>query len=184
LTIAYKILGSAAAAEDVVQDAWLRWQAIDRSVVRNAPAYLARTTTRLALNLSRSACSRRETYVGTWLLEPVDTRLDAQSEIERGEALERALLLLLERLSPKERAAYVLREAFNYPYRKIAGVLKLAEANARQLVARSRKRVADSRARPPAGTVDRQRLLDAFIAAAQKGDASALEELFASEIAS
>jgi RNA polymerase sigma-70 factor (ECF subfamily) len=181
--IAYRILGSAAAAEDVVQEAWLRWQASDRSVVLNAPAYLATTTTRLAINLAHSARVRRETYVGTWLPEPADTRPDPQSEVERREALEHAVVLLLEKLSPKERAAYLLREAFDYPYRQIAGILQLAEANARQLVARARKRVAGKKPRPPATSDERQLLFDAF-AAAQKGDVSALEELFAPDIAS
>jgi RNA polymerase sigma-70 factor (ECF subfamily) len=180
--IAYRILGNAAEAEDVVQDAWLRWQAIDRSVVLNAPAFLATTTTRLAINLAQSARLRREVYPGTWLREPVDTRLDPQSEAEQGEALEHAVLVLLETLSPKERAAYVLREAFDYPYRQIAGILQLAEANARQLVARARKRVADSKPPPPTRSAERQRLLDAFIAAVQQGDLSALEEHFASDI--
>jgi RNA polymerase sigma-70 factor (ECF subfamily) len=182
--IAYRILGDAAAAEDVVQDAWLRWQAMDRSVVLNAPAYLATTTTRLAINLAQSARWRREVYPGTWLPEPVDTRLDPESEVERGEAVEHAVLLLLETLSPRERAAYVLREAFSYPYRQIARILQLAEANARQLVARARKRVADSKPRPPARSAGRPRLLGAFLAAARKGDLSALEELLASDIAS
>jgi RNA polymerase sigma-70 factor (ECF subfamily) len=180
--IAYRILGNAAEAEDVVQDAWLRWQTSDRSVVLNAPAYLATTTTRLAINLAQSARLRREVYFGTWP-EPVDPRLDPQSEVEQGEALEHAVLVLLSTLSPKERAAYVLREAFNYPYRQIAGLLQLAEANARQLVARARKRVADNKPRPTARSAEGQRLLDAFIAAAQKGDLSTLEEHFASDIA-
>jgi RNA polymerase sigma-70 factor (ECF subfamily) len=182
--IAYRILGNAAEAEDVVQDAWLRWQTMDSSVVLNAPAFLATTTTRLAINLAQSAHSRREVYPGTWLREPVDTHLDPLSEVEQGEALEHAVLVLLQTLSPKERAAYVLREAFSYPYRQIAGILQLAEANARQLVARARKRVADNKRRPPPRSAERRQLLDAFIAAAQKGDLSALEEHFASDIAS
>jgi RNA polymerase sigma-70 factor (ECF subfamily) len=123
-------------------------------------------------------------YPGTWLYEPIDTRLDPESEVEQGEALEHAVLVLSEILSPKERAAYVLREAFSYPYRQIAGILQLAEANARQLVARARKRVADNKRRPPARSAARQRLLEAFIAAAKKGDLSALEKHFASDIAS
>jgi RNA polymerase sigma factor (sigma-70 family) len=180
--IAYRILRSAAAAEDVVQDAWLRWQAIDRSVVQNAAAYLATTTTRLAINLTQAARSHRERYVGTWLPEPVDTRPGPQSEVERDEALRHAVLLLLEALSPRERAAYVLREAFNYSYRQIGDVLQLAEANARQLVTRARRRVAD-RPRPTAGSGEGQRFLDVFIAAAQNGDRSALERLFVSDIA-
>ena len=180
--IAYRILGSAADAEDVVQDVWLRWQVTDRSVVQNAPAYLATATMRLAINLSQSARSRRETYVGTWLAEPVDARPTPQSEAERGEALEHALRLLLEQLSPTERAAYVLREAFNYRYRQIADILRLGEANVRQLVTRARKHVADRpRGRP--GSAEGCRLLDAFIAAAQQGDCAALEEVLASDAA-
>jgi RNA polymerase sigma factor (sigma-70 family) len=180
--IAYRILGSAAAAEDVVQDAWLRWQTIDRSVVRNAPAFLATTTTRLAINVAHSARWHRERYVGAWLPEPVDTRPGPQSEVEKGEALRHAVFVLLGALSPRERAAYVLREAFNYSYRQIGDVLQLAEANARQLVTRARIRVA-ARPRRPAGSGKGQRFLDAFIAASRHGDRSALERLFVSDIA-
>jgi RNA polymerase sigma-70 factor (ECF subfamily) len=190
--IAYRILGSASAAEDLVQEAWLRWQASDRSVVLNAPAYLATTTTRLAINLAQSARVRREKYVGNWLTEPADTRPDPPSELERCEALKHAVLLLLETLSPKERAAYVLREAFDYSYRHIAGILRVAEANARQLVARARKRLAaragnreraaDKAPRPFAASAEQERLFEAFTAAARKGDFSALEELLASDI--
>jgi RNA polymerase sigma-70 factor (ECF subfamily) len=151
-------------------------------VVLNAPAYLATTATRLALNLTQSARSRRETYVGEWPAEPVDMSPDPQSEVERGEALEHAVLLLLETLSPTERAAYVLRKAFNYQYRHIADILRLGEANIRQLVTRARKHVAD-RPRAPVSSAERRRLLDAFIAAAQHGDFAALEELFASDVA-
>jgi RNA polymerase sigma-70 factor (ECF subfamily) len=181
-TIACRILGSAAAAEDVVQDAWLRWQASDRSLVQNAPAYFATTTMRLAINVIHSARSRRETNVGTWLAEPADTRPDPHSELQRREALEHAVLLLLQTLSPRESAAYVLREAFSCPYRRIAGILRIAEANARQLVVRARKRVA-GRPRPPACSAERQRLLDGFIAATRQGKVAALEELIASAIA-
>jgi len=180
--IAYRILGNAAEAEDVVQDAWLRWQAIDRSGVLNAPAYLATTTTRLALNLAQSARSRRETYAGTWHAERVDTSPNVQLEVERAEALEHAVLLLLEALSPTERAAYVLRVAFDYRYRQIADILRLGEANLRQLVTRARKHVAD-RPRAAVSSAQRRRLLDAFIAAAQRGDCAALEELLASDVA-
>ena len=146
--IAYRMLGSAAEAEDIVQDVWLRWQTTDRSVVLNPPAFLATTTTRLAINLAQSARSRRETYVGPWLPEPVDTSSDPHLGAERGEALEFAVLLLLEKLSPTERAAYILREAFNYPYEDIADILQLAEANTRQLVTRARKHLADGRREP------------------------------------
>src|SRR5262245_56111927 len=141
--IAYRVLGSVADAEDVVQDVWLRWQAADRSVVLNAPADLATAATRLAINRAQSARWRRETCVGTWLAEPVDIRPSPQSKAELGEAVEDAVRLLLETLSPTERAAYVLREAFNYRYRQIADILRLGEANVRQLVTRARRHVAD-----------------------------------------
>ena len=118
--IAYRMLGSAAEAEDIVQDAWLRWQGTDRSAVENPPAFLATATTRLAITFAQSARSRRETYIGPWLPEPVDTSGDPRLGAERAEALEFAVLLLLEKLSPTERAAYVLREAFDYSYDQIA----------------------------------------------------------------
>ena len=114
--IAYRMLSSAREAEDLVQDAWLRWQGTDRSVVDNPAAFLATTMTRMAINELHSARVRRETYVGPWLPEPVDTSADPYLGAERGEALEFAALLLMEKLTPGERAAYVLREAFDYPY--------------------------------------------------------------------
>src|ERR1700744_4240554 len=167
--IAYRMLGSAAEAEDIVQDVWLRWQSTDRSVVENPPAFLATTTTRMCINFAQSARSRRETYVGPWLPEPVDTSSDPALGAERSEALGLAILLLLERLTPTERAAYVLREAFDYSYRQIADILQMEEPNPRQLVSRARKHVADGR-RTPASSKEQQRLLEAFIGAAQKGD--------------
>ncbi|HXE11587.1 MAG TPA: RNA polymerase sigma-70 factor [Bryobacteraceae bacterium] len=181
--IAYRILGSAAEAEDIVQDVWLRWQGANRSAVLDPPAFPAAATTRLAINLAQSARSRRETYVGPWLPEPVDTSADPQLGAERGEALEFAVLLLLEKLSPTERAAYVLREAFDYPYRQIAEILQLEEANTRQLVTRARQHITDGR-RAPVSSAEQRRLLEAFIAAAQKGDLAALETLFASDVVS
>jgi RNA polymerase sigma-70 factor (TIGR02957 family) len=181
--IAYRMLGSAAEAEDIVQDVWLRWQAADRSVVLDPPAFLATTATRLAINLAQSARSRHETYVGPWLPEPVDTSTDPQLGAERGEALEFAVLLLLEKLSPTERAAYVLREAFDYPYRQIADILQLEEANTRQLVTRARQHITDGR-RAPVSSTEQRRLLEAFIAAAQKADLAVLEGLFAADVVS
>jgi RNA polymerase sigma-70 factor (TIGR02957 family) len=181
--IAYRMLGSAAEAEDIVQDVWLRWQATNRSVVQNPPAFLATTTTRMCINFAQSAQSRRETYVGPWLPEPVDTSSDPALGAERGEALGLAVLLLLEKLSPTERAAYVLREAFDYSYRQIADVLQMGEANIRQLVSRARKHIADGR-RTPVSSAEQRRLLDAFIGAAQKGDLVALEGLFARDVVS
>jgi RNA polymerase sigma-70 factor (TIGR02957 family) len=181
--IAYRMLGSAAEAEDIVQDVWLRWQSTNRSVVENPPAFLATTTTRLCINLAQSAQTRRETYIGTWLPEPVDTSSDPGLGAERGEALRLAVLLLLEKLFPTERAAYVLREAFDYSYRQIADILQMEEANARQLVSRARKHVADGR-RTTVSSDEQRRLLEAFIAAAQRGDMAALEGLFAEDVVS
>lgn len=181
--IAYRMLGSAAEAEDVVQDVWMRWQSTNRNVVENPPAFLATTTTRLCINLAQSAHSRRETYIGTWLPEPVDTNADPGVGAERGEALKLAVLLLLEKLSPTERAAYVLREAFDYSYDQIASILQMEEANVRQLVSRARKHIADGR-RTSVSSNEQRRFLEAFIAAAQNGDMAALEGLFAEDVVS
>ena len=181
--IAYRMLGSAAEAEDIVQDVWMRWQSTNRNVVQNPPAFLATTTTRLCINLAQSAHSRRESYVGTWLPEPVDTSADPGIGAERGEALKLAVLLLLEKLSPTERAAYVLHEAFDYPYDQIASILQMEEANVRQLVSRARKHIADGR-RASVNPGEQRRLLEAFIAAAEKGDMAALEGLFAEDVVS
>jgi RNA polymerase sigma-70 factor (TIGR02957 family) len=181
--IAYRILGSAAEAEDIVQDVWLRWQGTDRSVVQDPPAFLATATTRLAITFAQSARSRRETYIGPWLPEPVATMGDPRLGAERGEALEFAVLLLLEKLSPTERAAYVLREAFDYSYRQIAAILRQTEVNARQLVTRARKHIANGR-RTTVSSAEQQRLLNAFIVAAKGGDLPALENLFAADVVS
>jgi RNA polymerase sigma-70 factor (TIGR02957 family) len=181
--IAYRMLGSAAEAEDIVQDVWVRWQSTNRTVVQDPPAFLAKTTTRLCISLIQSAHSRREIYVGEWLPEPVDTAADPTLGAERGEALGFAVLLLLEKLSPKERAAYVLREAFDYSYRQIVDILHMDEANTRQLVSRARKHIADGR-RTPVSKDEQRRLLEAFIDAAQKGDMAGLEGLFAEDVVS
>ena len=167
----------------LVQDVWLRWQKTDRRLVRDAAAFLATTTTRLAINVMQSARSRRETYVGRWLAERVDTSADPGLGAERGEALELGFGILLETLSPAERAAYILREAFDYAYRDIANVLRLEEANARQVVTRARQHVAHGR-RMPASSTEQRRLLDSFIAAAQRGDVAGLEGLLASNVVS
>jgi RNA polymerase sigma-70 factor (TIGR02957 family) len=181
--IAYRMLGSAAEAEDIVQDVWLRWQSTNRNAVENPPAYLATTTTRLCINLAQSAHTRHETYIGTWLPEPVDTSSDPGIGAERSEALKLAVLILLEKLSPTERAAYVLREAFDYSYTQIADILQMEEANTRQLVSRARKHIADGR-RASVSPGEQRRLLEAFIAAAQNADLAALEGLFAKDVVS
>ena len=181
--IAYRMLGSASEAEDLVQDVWLRWQAADRSVVNNPGAFLATTTTRLAINELQSARARRETYIGPWLPEPVDTSADPYLGAERGEALEFAVLLLMEKLSPNERAAYILREAFDYPYGQIADILQSTEPAVRQLVSRARKHVAGERKAPVSEVMQRE-LLATFLEAARSGDLAELEKLFATDVAS
>ena len=178
--IAYRMLGSAAEAEDIVQDVWVRWQTADRSPVRNSLAFLVAATTRLAINVLHSARARRETCAGSWLPDLVDTTSDPGLEAERGEALNSAVLLLLEKLSPTERAAYVLREAFNYPHREIAAILRVEDANARQLVTRAREHVSGGR-RAPVSPAEQRRLLSAFVIAARTGDLASLESLFASD---
>lgn len=181
--IAYRMLGSASEAEDIVQEVWIRWQTYDRGSVRDAPAFLATATTRLAINAVTSARARRETYIGPWLPEPIDTSADPALGAERGEALEFAVLLILEKLSPTERAAYVLREAFDYPYTQIAEVIQQTEANSRQLVSRARKHLAEEK-RAAVSANEQQRLLDAFVSAAQTGNLTALEDLLAEDVVS
>ena len=181
--IAYRMLGSVTEAEDVLQEVWIRWQTYDRRTVQNAPAFLATTTTRIAINVLQSARVRRETYIGPWLPEPVDTSADPQLGAERGEALSFAVMMLLERLTPTERAAYVLREAFVYPYEQIAEIIQQTQANVRQLVSRARVHLAVEK-RASVTTSEQKRLLDAFIAAAQTGNVTALEELFAADVIS
>ena len=167
--IAYRMLGSAAEAEDIVQDVWVRWQTADRSPVRNSLAFLVAATTRLAIHVLHSARARKEICSGSWLPEPVDTTANPGLWAERGEALNSAVLLLLEKLSPTERAAYVLREAFSYPYRDIADILRVEEAYARQLVTRARGHVTGNR-RAPVSPAEQRLALNAFVAAARTGD--------------
>jgi len=181
--IAYRMLGSVAEAEDVVQEAWLRWQRTDRDAVREPGAFLATVVTRLCLTELDSARARREVYVGPWLPEPVDTSADPALGAERAEALSLAVLLLLERLTPAERAAYVLHEAFDYPYRQIAELLETSEANARQLGSRARQHI-DRERGTVASADERDRLLGAFLAAAQTGDLATLESTLADDVLS
>lgn len=179
--IAYRMLGVVAEAEDVVQEAWIRWQGADRASVRNPAAFLTTTTTRLAINAATSARARRETYVGPWLPEPVDTSADPALGAERAEALETGLLVLLEQLTPVERAAYVLREAFGYPHQRVAEVLDLTEANARQLSRRAQQRLATRRA-APADPAAHRRLVEEFAAAAGAGDLARFERFLAADV--
>lgn len=181
--IAYRVLGSAVEAEDIVQEAWVRWQTTDRTGIREPAAFLATVTARLAINLAQSARMRRESYIGPWLPEPVDTRTDPQLGAERAEAVDLAVLLLLEKLNPVERAAYVLREAFDYPYQRIADILETSEANTRQLVTRARKHLAAERRKPVSADVHR-RLLEVFLDAARTGSLSVLEDILTEDVVS
>ncbi|MFE1512584.1 RNA polymerase sigma-70 factor [Streptomyces sp. NPDC058726] len=181
--IAYRMLGSSAEAEDILQETWVRWQNTDRTGIHEPTAFLTTVTARLAINVAQSARVRREAYVGPWLPEPVDTTQDPQMGAERAEALGMAVLLLLEKLNPVERAAYVLREAFDYPYKQVADILETSEANTRQLVSRARKHLAAER-REQVSPADHRRLLESFLAAAQTGDLAVLENVLAADVVS
>lgn len=181
--IAYRMLGSVADAEDILQEVWIRWQTTERRGIREPTAFLTTVTTRLAINALGSARARRETYIGPWLPEPVNTEDDPALGAERGEALEYAVLLLLERLTPTERAAYVLREALDYSYDRIAMVVQSTPAASRQLVSRARRHLTAQQRRATSATSQR-RLLAAFLAAAQRGETEELEALFTSDIIS
>jgi RNA polymerase sigma-70 factor, ECF subfamily len=179
--IAYRVLGSRTEADDVVQDAWIRWQGTDRDQIRDPAAFLATMTARLAITVGQSARVRHEVSCEPLQAEAADLGDDPSRVAERGEALELALRALLEKLSATERAAYVLREAFDYPHRTIAEVLGLSEANARQLVTRARMRLCSDRRRS-VGTAEQRNLLDTFVAAAQTGDLASLERLLVTDI--
>ncbi|MFJ9034010.1 RNA polymerase sigma-70 factor [Streptomyces sp. NPDC102274] len=174
--IAYRVLGSTVEAEDVVQEVWLRWQKTDRSAVVSPAAFLSTATTRLAINVAQSARVRRETYIGPWLPEPIDTSSDPEAGAQRAEALELALLLVLEKLTPTERAAYVLREAFDYAYADIAGMLQLSLVNVRKIVSRARRHLMAEQ-RENVDVTEHRRLLEAFVSAARTGDIASLEAL-------
>jgi RNA polymerase sigma-70 factor (TIGR02957 family) len=184
--IAYRMLGSATDAEDVLQDAWLRWQGIDRARVAAPAAFLARTVTNLCLTALTSARARREVYVGPWLPEPVlsgDGDLGPLDDVLQRESVSFALLVLLERLSPAERAAYVLREAFAYSPREVAELIGTTEPNVRQLHSRARRHVAGA----PSREVDAahwQELITRFLVAAGDGDLAGLEALLAADVVS
>ncbi|MFJ5303191.1 sigma-70 family RNA polymerase sigma factor [Streptomyces sp. NPDC088350] len=174
--IAYRRLGRAVDAEDVVQDVWVRWQGADRAQVRDRVAFLVAVTTRVALNTATSARARREVSVGGWSPERDPAAVDPAGEAERGEALAHAVRLLMERLSPVERAVYVLREAFAYPFSEIGDMLDLSEVNARQLAVRARRRLTEHRYNP-VDSAERDGLLKAFLDAARAGDMAHLIDL-------
>lgn len=167
--VALRVLGDAGDAEDVVQETWLRWERADRSDVRSPRAFLAVTARRLAINAVLSAHRRQETPAGPWLPDTADRGAGADTLAERGDAVDAALRLLLERLTPAERATYLLRTAFDYPYRRIADVTRLSAANCRQLARRAHLALAAGRCRPVDAAAHR-RLVRAFLGAARGGD--------------
>jgi RNA polymerase sigma-70 factor (TIGR02957 family) len=184
--IAYRMLGSVSEAEDAVQEAFLRLhRALEEGERLESPrAFLSTVVTRLCIDQLRSARVRRERYVGEWLPEPLVAGDDADParQAEVADSLSLAFLVLLESLSPEQRAAFLLREVFDYPYDEIARIVGKSEANARQLVARARRHVEDARPRFEASHERRERLAQSFFAAAADGDLGALEELLAHDV--
>ncbi|MYM24659.1 RNA polymerase sigma-70 factor [Duganella sp. FT135W] len=183
-SIAYRMLGTRADAEDVVQDAWLRWQASDRDAVQSAEAWLVTITTRLAIDRLRTRASEREAYVGWWLPEPI-VELDEhtpESHAELASEVSMALLWVLERLSPEERAAFLMRQVFEHDYADIAAILGKSEAACRQMVHRAQERVQQDKPRFNVPQAQHHALLGRFIAAAQVGDRSAMKSMLADEV--
>ncbi|WP_326670554.1 RNA polymerase sigma-70 factor [Streptomyces canus] len=185
--VAYRMLGRVTDAEDVVQDAWLRWSAADRSEVREPRAYLVRVTTRLAIDRLRQVKARGETYVGPWLPEPYvtdfgDTVPDTAEQAVLADSVSLAVLVVMESLSPLERAVFVLREAFGYPYADIAAMLDRGEPAVRQLAGRARRHVEERRPRYEVDPVRRRDLTERFLAAAGGGDLEGLMSLLAPDV--
>jgi len=180
--IAYRMLGSVADAEDVLQDAWLKWSSVASGSVESPRAYLARTVTNLSVNRLTSAAKRREAYVGPWLPEPLVTAADAASEAERTEAVSLAMLVVLQTLSPLERAVFVLREVFGFSFGEIAGMLGRTEVSVRQVGSRARSHVQARRPRFDAPAETRRRVTDEFLSACVGGDLNKMMELLAPDV--
>ena len=181
-SVAYRILGTAADAEDAVQDAWIKWSAADRSQVADPKAYLARIVSNLALQRLRSTRHQRETYVGPWLPEPILTSGDTADAVTNAESVSMAMLVVLETLSPLERAVFVLREVFDFSHAEIAVAVERSEAAVRQAAHRAREHV---QARRPRFTADRSRqreVTERFFAAASGGDINTLMELLSPDV--
>jgi RNA polymerase sigma-70 factor (ECF subfamily) len=185
--VAYRMLGRVADAEDVVQEAWLRWSAAERTEVLEPRAYLVRITTRLAIDRLRHVQSRREAYVGPWLPEPIATDFahtvpDTAERAVLAESVSLAVLVVIEALSPLERAVFVLREAFGFPYAEIATALDRSEPAVRQLAGRARRHVEERKPRYDVDPVERRDLTERFLAAAAGGDLEALLSLLAPDV--
>ncbi|MEV7288477.1 RNA polymerase sigma-70 factor [Streptomyces sp. NPDC093252] len=185
--VAYRMLGRVADAEDVVQDGWLRWSAADRSDVRAPRAYLVRIVTRLSIDRLQQIRARGESYVGPWLPEPCVTDFgdgvpDTAERAVLADTVSLAVLVVLESLSPLERAVFVLREAFGFPFADIAAMLDRAEPAVRQLAGRARRHVEERRPRYEVDPASRRDLTERFLAAAGGGDLGALMELLAPDV--
>jgi len=181
-TVAYELLGTAADAEDVVQETWLRWNAADQDAVRNPRAYLVRTVTRQALNRLRTLARRREEYVGSWLPEPVLTSPDVADDVELAESVSMAMLTVLETLTPTERAVFVLREIFAEPFEEIAKALDKSPAAVRQIAHRARSHVAARRPRRAVSRSEQQEVVERFRVAMATGDIDGLMEVLAPDV--
>jgi RNA polymerase sigma factor (sigma-70 family) len=177
--LAYRMLGSMAEAEDIVQEAWLRWQRVDQRDVREPSAYLSRTVTRLCLDAMKSARAQREIYVGSWLPEPIAEPADDDMRLDE---LTLTLMLALERLSPLERAAFLLHDVFDVPLDEIATTLERDAAAVRQLAARARKHVRDARPRFPVEREEGDRIARAFFTASSSGDLGALRAMLSENV--
>ena len=174
ISVAYRILGSVTDAEDTVQESWLRWSGVNPSDVRDPRAFLVRVTTRLAIDRLRRAKARRESYVGPWLPEPILTGRDVAEDVALAESVSMAMLVVLETLSPLERAVFVLREAFGMPYAEIADVLGRKEEAVRQLAHRARDHVQERKSRFDADESEQRRVTERFLEATSTGDLEAL----------
>ncbi len=181
-TVAYELLGSAADAEDVVQESWLRWADTDRTEVLDPRAYLVRIITRQALNRLRSISRRREDYVGEWLPEPLLTSPDVAEDVELADSVSMAMLTVLETLAPAERAVFVLREVFDVPYEEIARALDRSPTAVRQIALRARKHVAARRPRTRVSHSEQQRVVQRFLAALTTGDVQGLLDVLAPDV--
>jgi RNA polymerase sigma-70 factor (TIGR02957 family) len=181
-TVAYEMLGSAADAEDVLQETWLRWAGVDLEIVRDQRAYLVRITTRQALARLRSLARRKEAYVGPWLPEPLLTAPDVAEDVELADSVSMAMLLVLETLMPAERAVFVLREVFDVPYDEIAEALGKSPVAVRQIAHRAREHVAAQRPREVVSPAETKAALDAFQRAAETGDLQNLLDILAPDV--
>ena len=181
-TVAYEMLGSAVDAEDVLQESWLKWDRVDRDDVRDPRAYLVRIVTRTALDRLRTIARRREEYVGPWLPEPLLTSPDVAADVELADSLSTAMLLVLETLTPTERAVFLLRDVFDLGYGELAEAVGKSEAAVRQIAHRARGRVAEGRPRKAASQAETRSALEAFMRTLETGDLQHLVDVLAPDV--